>query len=55
MTKNKEFTYNKKTSFITISQERIYFIFFIFFLISLIFSFKVISLGFKDLPEEILI
>ena len=55
MTKNKEFTYNKKTSFITISQERIYFIFFIFFLISLIFSFKVISLGFKYLPEEKLI
>ncbi len=45
---NSEFSYNENKSNITISFERIAFIFFVFFIIALIFSSKVILLSLED-------
>ena len=45
---NSEFSYNENKSNITISFERIAFIFFVFFIIAVIFSSKVILLSLED-------
>ena len=45
---NSEFSYNENKSNITISFERIAFIFFVFFIIAIIFSSKVILLSLED-------
>ncbi len=48
---NDSFTFKENKSYIKISFERIAFIFFVFFILSIIFSFKVILLSIKKIPE----
>tara|TARA_B100000029_G_C17119130_1_gene794425 strand:+ start:386 stop:577 length:192 start_codon:yes stop_codon:yes gene_type:complete len=47
--KNVEFTFNKSKKDLTISFNRIAFIFFIFLIISIIFTFKVFYLGYQKI------
>ena len=48
---NDSFSFTENKSYLKISFERIAFIFFIFFILAIIFSFKVILLSIKDIPE----
>ena len=48
---NDSFSYKENKSYLKISFERIAFIFFIFFILAIIFSFKVILLSIKEIPE----
>tara|TARA_A100001011_G_scaffold231643_1_gene239662 strand:- start:485 stop:2137 length:1653 start_codon:yes stop_codon:yes gene_type:complete len=48
---NDSFSFTENKSYLKISFERIAFIFFIFFILAIIFSFKVILLSIKEIPE----
>ena len=48
---NDSFLFKENKSYLKISFERIAFIFFIFFILAIIFSFKVILLSLKEIPE----
>ena len=48
---NDSFSFKENKSYLNISFERIAFIFFIFFILAIIFSFKVILLSIKEIPE----
>ena len=48
---SENFSFKENKSYLKISFERIAFIFFIFFILAIIFSFKVILLSIKDIPE----